>query len=481
MTERTDLTGLNLELDHTYAVERAVHRGPMATTYTASWTLFDLPVTIRFYDSLMPLRLRHRDATRIRWTIESEAGKVRGEHLPDAIDAGIHHQMEPFLVLRLPPGELLSQRLDRVGRLPLAQVLDIVRGVASALTDCRQQAEPHRGPTADRIWLGESGEVLLLGYGEVLFREDTLTMGSVATTELIWHIPPESFQASQGPETTDDGGRSRSTALRMIARGAASTSDRSLETDARAEVYTLGCLAYHALQGHHPFFTERANPPEGIQATLVREAMALEDVAPDHPVAQAIFRAIARDPEARFATPSAFAEALASAAGVRSREARAATAVGASTGTTTDLLDDLGVPSDNELDDFPMLPGAQRGDVVQLWLWRLATAVLAIALGLVLMQTSQERTALMITSTPAGLELGRVNGHVREVLGRTPFVLQDEPVGRTLRLFAIGPDGVEGPVVDVTPSAALQLGECRRIDLDLEYTAVELEGSGTPL
>lgn len=479
MTERTDLTGLNLELDHKYAVEGAVHRGPMATTYTASWTLFDLPVTIRFYDSLMGLRLRHRDATRIRWTIESEAGKVRGRHLPDALDAGVHHQMEPFLVLRLPPGELLSQRLDRVGRLPLTNVVDIVNGVASALADCREQAEPHRGPTVDRVWIGDGDEVLLLGYGEVLFREDTLTMGGFPTTELVWHIPPESFQATQAHEASDEGGRTRSTSLRMIARGPAAASDRSLETDPRAEVYALGCLAYQALQGHHPFFTDRSDLPEGIQATLLREAMDLEDFGTNHPVARAIFQAIARDPQQRFATPAAFAAALTQAAGGRATRSTAS-AVPPSL-PEHDLVDDgdalelFGEYSDE------LQPAGRRGDVAQLWLWRLASAVLAIALGLVLAKTNQQRTALMITSTPAGLELGRVNGHVREALGRTPLVLQDEPVGRTLRLFAIGPDGVAGPVVEVTPSAALQLGQCRRIDLDLEYTAVELEGSGTPL
>lgn len=464
MAERTDLTGLNLELDHKYAVESVLHRGPVATTYRATWTLFDLPVFVRFYESLVGLRLRHRDSTRIRWTLESEAGKVRGDHLPDTIDAGIHGPLQPFLVMRLPQGELLLERLQREGRLPVADVVRIVRSVASALADCREQAEPHRGPTADRVWIGRDGEVVLLGYGEVLYRDDTLTMGGIATTELIWHIPPESFRASQSNSVPEEQ-PTRSNTLRMRARGATTAADRSIEESPRAEVYALGCLAYYALQGHHPFFTNRSDAPDGIQATLVQEPVPLDNqVDPD--TAQAVLRAISRDPDARFETPTAFAQAL-------SRD------VPPSLAPSLAFDDDSG----DDDDETGLLVAASSADRGQLWLWRIAATVLAVALGATLVVRGQQRSAIMITSTPSGLEIGRVNGHVSESLGRTPVVLEDEPVGQTLRLFAIGPDGTEGPIADVDASRAQLLGECRRVDLDLQYTGGvgASEGSGTEL
>lgn len=465
MADRKDLIGLNLELDHKYAVESVVHRGPLATTYRATWTLFDLPVHVRFYESLVSLRLRHRDTTRIRWTLESEAGKVRGPTLPDTIDAGIHGPMQPFLVMRLPEGELLLERLQREGRLPASDVVRIVHAVAQALADCRAQADPHRGPTADRVWLGNDGEVILLGYGEVLYRDDTLTMGAVPTTELLWHIPPESFRASQSPAAPDESS-ARSTTLRMRARGVTAAADRSIEESPRAEVYALGCLAYYALQGHHPFFTNRSDPPDGIQATLVQDPAPL-DVPVDDRIADAIERAISRDPDARFDTPQAFAAALGAAPRVTPASA------------PPDFDED-----DDELERFEDVELAPSGrDSMQLWLWRIAAVVLAVALGVTLLVEGQRHTAVMITSTPSGLEIGRENGHVRERLGRTPVVLEDEPVEQSLRLFAIGPDGTEGPVAEIDASRAQLIGQCRRIDLDLQYTGGvgASEGSGTEL
>ena len=226
MADRTELTGLTLELDHKYSIGPAVQRGPMATMYRATWTLFELPVYVRFYESLIALRLAHRDATRIRWAIEGEAGRVRGEHLPDAIDTGIHGAQQPFLVVRIPRGETLQDRLSAQGPLPLEDAVELTRAMASALRDCRDQAQPHRGPTMDRVWCGEDGSYTLLGYGEVLYRDETLRIRGRSCTELLWHIPPESFRATQS-EAGEPSTRSQS--LRMSARNPASHADRRIE------------------------------------------------------------------------------------------------------------------------------------------------------------------------------------------------------------------------------------------------------------
>ena len=267
MVDRSDLTGMTLELDHKYRVGNIVHRGAMVTTYAGVWELFDLPIHVRSYESLIKLRLRHRDTTRIRWAIESEAGKVRGPNLPDTIDAGIEDPTKPFLVFRLPEGDLLLNRLRVEGRFDADRVVPVITGVARALGVCREVGMIHRGPTADRVWVGDDGEIVLLGVGEVLYRDDTISMSGAPSTELLWHIPPESFTVSQR-RTDDDEDGDRATTLRLRTRPAGTLQGRVLEDDPRAEVYALGCLAYHALNAHHPFFTSMDDPTEGIHATI---------------------------------------------------------------------------------------------------------------------------------------------------------------------------------------------------------------------
>ncbi|MFT4702795.1 MAG: serine/threonine protein kinase [Bradymonadia bacterium] len=470
MAERTDLSGLTLELDHKYAVGHVLHRGPIATTYLATWTLFNLPVYVRFYESLSTLRLRHRDATRIRWTIESETGKIRGEHLPDIVDSGMHGPTQPFLVLRLPKGELLSEKLEREGRLPAQETARIVHAIASALQDYREQGNPHRGPTVDRVWLGESGEVLLLGYGEVLYREETLMMQGVATTELLWHIPPESFLASQ-PLVDEANTGARSSTLRLRARGAGVTTDRNLEDAPRAEAYALACLGYHCINGHHPFFAVRSDPSEGIQTTLVGEALPLHGHGPKTPVASAIARGLVRQPEERWESAYGFAAALNTA-----------------TGRTQELAeahqgDESLVPSDvDEHDD--VLDLAPR-NTTELWLWRIAAVVLAGALGVTLMRDRGAESAVLITSDPPGLQIGQEIGHVTETLGATPITLLREDGNTPLRLFAIGPDGQRGETALLVPGNAPLVDDCRFLNLTLEFSNTDdnvptAEAMGTP-
>lgn len=466
MAERTDLTGMTLELDHKYRVGTVVHRGPMATMYEGKWELFDFPVHIRSYEDLVKLRLRHRDTTRIRWAIESEAGKVRGPGLPDVIDAGIEDPTKPFLIMRLPPGELLSTRLRSSEGLSPDKAAKIVRQVATALQHCRDVGMPHRGPTADRVWLGAEGEVLLLGLGEVLYRDDTVSMSGAPSTELLWHIPPESFTVS----LRRNEGAEESTTLRLRSRNSGTLQGRTLEDDPRAEVYALGCLAYHAINGHHPFFTSPDDPTEGIHATIRDSPLELRGHGEQSDVWLAVSRAISREPAERFATPTEFAEALADALGLGSPTTAEPVAA-------PQRADDA---SSSDEDDYfehtAELPLAYAGDAFQLWAWRFTSAVLFGIVLFFMLQPRLEPRTLLITSDPPQLHFGEEVGHARVDLGTTPIVLRDRPVTAPLRLFVIGPDGY-GATTEFDVSDFTDLGHCSSITVPLEYP--ELVGDST--
>lgn len=467
MAERTDLTGMTLELDHKYRVGGVVHRGPMATMYEGKWELFDSPVHVRSYEDLVKLRLRHRDTTRIRWAIESEAGKIRGPGLPDVIDAGIEDPTKPFLIMRLPPGELLSTHLRSREGLSTEKAVTIVHQVARALDHCRELGMPHRGPTADRIWLGADGEVLLLGLGEVLYRDDTVSMAGAPSTELLWHIPPESFMVSLRRNEGSD----QTTALRLRSRNRGTLQGRTLEDDPRAEVYALGCLAYHVLNGHHPFFTSPDDPTEGIHATIRDTPLDLRGHGTQSNIWRIVSQAMAREPSERFANPIEFAEAFADAAGLRSPTAvepliqnRAQSAIAATT------------PVGDE-DNFLVPAAPAGGDAFQLWAWRFTSTVLFGIVLFFMLQPRLEPRTLLITSDPPQLHFGEEVGHARVDLGTTPIVLRDRPVTAPLRLFVIGPDGY-GATTEFDVSEFSDLGHCSSITVPLTYPEMIVDSTG---
>ena len=467
MAERTDLTGMTLELDHKYRVGNAVHRGPMATTYDGKWELFDFPVHIRSYEDLVKLRLRHRDTTRVRWAIESESGKVRCSNLPDVIDAGIEDPTKPFLIMRLPPGDLLLSRLKSGDSLSLRQVVDVVRGVATALDHCREVGMPHRGPTADRVWLGEDGDVLLLGLGEVLYRDDTVSMSGAPATELLWHIPPESFTISLRKNESAD----ERTTLRLRSRTSGTLQGRTLEDDPRAEVYALGCLAYHAINGHHPFFTSPDDPTEGIHATIRDTPLELKNHESHSEVWRIVSQAIAREPADRFATPVEFAEAFADAVAIHSPTT--VEPVVAAPGQPNTRLFRSEESEETAIDE----PIGSGGDAFQLWAWRFTSAVLFGLVLFFMLQPRLEPRTLLITSDPPQLHFGEEVGHARVDLGTTPIVLRDRPVTAPLRLFVIGPDGY-GATTEFEVSAFTDLGHCSSVTVPLQYPELVQDSTG---
>ena len=84
--------------------------------------------------------------------------------------------------------------------------------------------------------------------------------------------------------------------------------DRQL--DARSDVYALGCVVYELLAGKPPFMGVRGVVDNAKKFTSVPELLStMRDDIPLH-VETALRCALAFDPDNRFASAGAFAEAL---------------------------------------------------------------------------------------------------------------------------------------------------------------------------
>lgn len=436
--------GTQVELHHTYRLGRRLHATPIYEFVEAQWLPFGRSVQIRSYAGLKSSTLRMMDRTRIATTIQRTTPNIVGPGVPDIIDTGLWEEMSHFLVMRLPPGDLMSSMLARGHRFAPEEVAELIADLAAALDTYRSTAgEPHRGPTAERIWVTQEGRAILLGYGEVLYREDSLNAGGPPVAEFISHLPPEvfAFSASSSVANEEDEGAPTSGRFRTAQLPPDAV---NCERAPAAEVYALGCLAYQAFSGHHPYFVKANDATEGIRATLAAMPAPLKRLPAGSVFETTILQAMSRQSSDRQATTGDFASALQAAF------------------------------DDGSSDALPQLRStavaqASSDDLRSLSLWRM-TGLVSLAMLIVLFAYLQFRPySVVVTSDPPSLDLVEVVGHTAEPLGRTPLVLERRSLSTPIQLRVMGKDGKAGPVTTHDPKEFQDLGNCRRLAVQLKF------------
>jgi serine/threonine-protein kinase len=259
-----------------YTVERELGRGGMATVYLAHDLKHDRDVAIKVLHEDFGATLgAERFLTEIRTT-----ARLQHPNILTLIDSGAADGAL-FYVMPYVAGESLRTRLDRTGPFPIDEALAIVRGVAAALDFAHRQGIVHRDIKPENVLLHE-GVPMVADFGIAL------------------------AVASAGAERLTDAGMSLGTPAYMSPEQV--TSERVL--DGRCDQYSLACVLYELVSGAPPF---KAPTP---QALYVKHA--IEQAPPlraqsntvSAAVAQAVARALAKDPSERFATLAEFVAAL---------------------------------------------------------------------------------------------------------------------------------------------------------------------------
>ncbi|RAQ97656.1 serine/threonine protein kinase [Thermogemmatispora tikiterensis] len=208
----------------------------------------------------------------------------------------------PYLVMPLAPGGSLRQLIPRGQRLPLEQVVTYVQQVAAALQyahdfrepDGRANAVLHLDVKPANMLVGERGQIWLSDFGIAIIGHKTLRAAdpqaaaqALLAEEEVWGSPeymaPERF----------DGQRRRA-----------------------SDQYALAVTCYEWLAGAPPFSSsapdllarqqelmrlQRTQPPPSLTARFGDIPPAVEAV---------IFKALAKEPDLRYPSVKAFAEAL---------------------------------------------------------------------------------------------------------------------------------------------------------------------------
>jgi serine/threonine-protein kinase len=271
----TYLAARQLPLADRYPVERELGRGGMATVYLAHDLRHQRPVALKvLHPEVAPLLGPERFVREIRL-----AARLQHPHILPLFDSG---ETNGLLWYTMPfvAGESLRTRLTRVGRLPVAEALEIARAVGSALDYAHRQGVVHRDIKPENILLHEAG-VLVADFG-IARAVDAAGPQGLTVTGFVLGTP-----AYMSPEQA--------------------AGER--EVDGRSDLYALACTLFEMLAGEPPFTGETpqsqlikrfTQPPPGIQ-TLRPEVTAALD--------QALRRALAREPSERFDSVAAFLSA----------------------------------------------------------------------------------------------------------------------------------------------------------------------------
>jgi serine/threonine-protein kinase len=286
-----------------YAIEHEIGRGGMAVVYRARDLRHGRPVAIKVFHTGVA---GHADAA-ARFLQEIRiAARLAHPHVLPLHDSGEIAAADgaPALLYYVMPfvtGRSLRERLRDSGPLPVDEAVAMARTVASALDHAHRKGVLHRDVKPENILLQE-GEAVVADFGVARALEAT------------------------GSETQTLPGLALGTPAYMSPEQASGDE----RVDARSDEYALACVVYEMLAGVPPF------TGGGVRAVMSRHAVepapSVRAVRPEVPLAveRAVARALAKDPEARFASVAEFAEALSgslSEPGLPALETRAARSI----------------------------------------------------------------------------------------------------------------------------------------------------------
>ncbi|PID39030.1 MAG: serine/threonine protein kinase [Proteobacteria bacterium] len=271
-----------------YLLERRLAVGGMGEIWLGEHQLLGRPAAIKLIAARDGDDPAQGELRRRRFEREAKAtASLCSPHTVRLYDFGIDEGTF-YYVMELCKGLDLEQLVLREGVQPPGRVIKLLRQVCASLGEAHERGLLHRDIKPSNIMLsssGDEGEVKVLDFGLVL---------------------------AFGPASDDESRLTHDEALRGTPNYTAP--EIALDEppiDGRADLYSLGCVAYWLITGQRPF--ERSTPLKTLLAH-VRDAPRPPSELVEVPaeLEAVVLRCLEKTPIARFPNASALDEALAS-------------------------------------------------------------------------------------------------------------------------------------------------------------------------
>jgi len=266
-----------------YEVSAPIGAGGMGEVYRAKDTRLGRDVAVK----VLPQHLSSSVEVRARFEREARTiSSLNHPHICTLHDVGREGETD-YLVMELVEGETLAERLTR-GRLPVAEVLRIGAQIADALDRAHRAGVVHRDLKPGNVMLTRSGAKLMdfglarptglagpsgSGLSRAVSQSPTMAQPLTAEGTIVG-----TFQY-MSPEQLD-----------------------GKESDARSDLWALGCVLYEMATGKRPFQgATQASLISAIMRDTPRPMTTLDPMSP--PALERLVGALlAKDPDERIQT-----------------------------------------------------------------------------------------------------------------------------------------------------------------------------------
>ena len=261
-----------------YRVEHELEAGGMSRLFLAT----DLALNRKVVIKILPPELTS-DMMAARFKRESEVtAHLQHPHILPIITAGLKDGLL-YYVMPFISGESLRQRLKRDGPLPIQDAVSILCEVASALAYAHKHGVIHRDIKPENILLQDGHAVLAdFGIAAAIAGPDTpagerLTRTGMSVGTLGYMAPEQALGGT--------------------------------DVDSRADIYSLGIVAFEMFAGFTPF--KGTNTHAILTAHFTQDPPRLDHIRKDIPpaVCRAVEKALKKQPSERFQAATEFSSA----------------------------------------------------------------------------------------------------------------------------------------------------------------------------
>ena len=255
-----------------YTITAKLGSGGMATVYRAQQANVERTVAVK----VIKTELAENSEFVERFKREARTvANLSHPHILKLFDFGIQADLL-YLVMELHEGGSLAERLKAQAKLDAEDVAKYLEQVGAALDHAHNRGVIHRDLKPQNVLLDSDGNAILTDFGIVRITGDMTASGIAMDTPA--YMAPEQWH-----------GRA---------------------VDARTDIYALAVMTYELLTGHLPFTGD--TPPALMYQHLNEPPPPLRQTRPDLPrsVEAVLLKGMAKRPEVRFQSASAFARAF---------------------------------------------------------------------------------------------------------------------------------------------------------------------------
>ncbi len=253
-----------------YRLVRLIGRGSFAEVYLGEHLHLNTQAAIK----VLHAHLTSEGSEQLRAEARTLA-RLMHPHIVRVLEFGIEDGI-PFLVMEYAPNGSLRQRHPKGTQVPLDTIVSYVKQVAEALQYIHQQKLIHRDVKPENMLFGPQNEVLLIEDGSIIIAQSTRSQQAQDAAGSVTYMAPEQLMGKPRPAS---------------------------------DQYALAVVVYEWLSGDPPFSgsvqeiasQQLSAPPPSPRSKVPTIPPAIEHV---------VMKALAKDPQQRFAHVQAFAMAL---------------------------------------------------------------------------------------------------------------------------------------------------------------------------